>query len=726
LLGLGTRYELAETVEINRADGSVEKVFQRVAACLADRRWDDAVEMLVGVAESAGHKLLPVSDRRYMGVRDYCNLQFSLLPPEALAIYRARVDSQARKWYEEAIATRNPRLLEDIVDRMFASSWGDRALAGLGEMALEGGDAAAARAWWEKIIPARAPPGVPCTWLGFPDTKLDLAGIRARLVLASILEGSFTRAREELRLLAQLHPQARGWFGGRDVEYVEVLEKLLEDSRGWPAPREGPDWPTFAGSAVRNRISPERLDVGPVAWRLRLPSTAPPRRPEQPAPWPSAARVAEQASQPLSYHPVVVGQMVLVATATQILGVNLATGKPLWGLAGPVIYRDQAEDASPPLSVPAEALGVPRFTLSAHQGRLYARLGSPVTGAAHDAPDPAAASCLVCLDLEAEGRLLWRATPGDKQWAFEGSPLVEGPCVYVAMRRSDLQPQLHVACLDADTGRLRWRQWVCAAESPARGTVPEITHNLLSLCGDWLFVNTNLGAVAALSARDGRIRWLYLYPRVRQGDLARPEPFTCRDLNPCLVDRGRVLAAPSDSRRILALDAATGQLLWQSGPEVEDAVHLLGVAGDWLLAAGRRLYWISLKEEDAGKVKQVWPDGPERLGYGRGALSADGVWWPNRDRILLFDALGGAQKKEIRLAPRGVGGGNLVIAPGHLLIAGPDELVALGENGATGRRGGGDGQTRRQTDGETNRTGLYHVLRASLSSRHPRNLNPEP
>ena len=54
---------------------------------------------------------------------------------------------------------------------------------------------------------------------------------------------------------------------------------------------------------------------------------------------------------------------------------------------------------------------------------------------------------------------------------------------------------------------------------------------------------------------------------------------------------------------------------------MEDAVHLLGVTHEWLIAGGRKLYWISLREEDRGRVKHVWPDGAERPGYGRGLLA---------------------------------------------------------------------------------------------------------
>ena len=42
---------------------------------------------------------------------------------------------------------------------------------------------------------------------------------------------------------------------------------------------------------------------------------------------------------------------------------------------------------------------------------------------------------LVCLDLNAQGRLLWKIAPDDDKWAFEGAPLVEGTDVYIGMRQ---------------------------------------------------------------------------------------------------------------------------------------------------------------------------------------------------------------------------------------------------------------------------------------------------
>ena len=165
---------------MDRAEDSVDRSLQRVKALLADKKWPEAIDTLSQVMEQSGSKLIAVTDRRFVSVRDYCHLQFVLLPPEALRLYRSRVDLQAKRLYEEGVALRDRRPLLTLLDQAFASTWGARALDALAEMALESGDPAAARAYWEKIVPLDQPADVPRTWLGVPDTDLDLAGIRAR------------------------------------------------------------------------------------------------------------------------------------------------------------------------------------------------------------------------------------------------------------------------------------------------------------------------------------------------------------------------------------------------------------------------------------------------------------------------------------------------------------------------------------------------------------------
>lgn len=678
-LGSAGRFELDDTVGLDRADGKVLAQLERANACLADRQWDEAIATLRQVMEGPDDKLVPVDERRqdrFVSLREYGHRQLAVLPAEALKLYRSQVDAMALKWYRQGVADRDRGALLKVVEQAPASSWGDDALFALGEMALESGDYASARWCWERIIPQ---PEAPTSWPGLPDTDLDLAAVRARLVLVSILEGSPQRARDELTRFAELHGDARGRFGnGREeVGYAETLRALLADSAGWPPRKEDADWPTFAGSPLRNRVVPQTVDVAGVAWRVSLPEidaddtdvllSMSGRRP--------AGGVR------LSYHPLLVGDLVLAGALSEILAIELSTGKAAWGQRGPAVYRAQLEGVAGEPSRRSFTLGVPRCTMTASGGKLYARMGTPITGQPQRAADPIRPGYLVCLDLGAEGRLMWKKVP-EEGWALDGSPVADAARVYVAMRRSDVRPQVHVACLDARTGRRLWRRFVCGAETLARGTFYEITHNLLTLQRETVYLNTNLGAVAALGAGDGRLKWVTLYPRARGGDAAKLAPHWQRDLNPCLYDHGTLIVAPADSPRVFALDAATGQVLWQSGTVVEDVRHLLGTTEEHLIAAGDRLYWIALRGQEAGQVKHVWPDGPERLGCGRGLLAADGVLWPTKEKIFVLDQKTARPKKVIDLEPHGVTGGNLLATRGYLLIATGTELIAMGPQGA--------------------------------------------
>ncbi len=676
-----TLYRLSDTVQVERADSAVQQALEQARAHLAARQWDEAIDVLTRLSAAAGGKLVALNEWRFIGVRQYCQIQLASLPPEALAVYRRRVDAVAQGWYERGIAQRDRHLLEQVAEQALASRWADKALLALGEIWLEEGDFAAARAAWERILPLSPAEGAqtPRTWPGVAQSDIDPAAIRARLVLASILEGSTARARQELAQLSALHPNARGRLGGVETPYAEALGRLLEASTHWPRTPPSPDWPTLAGSPTRNQAAFPASDVGGVMWRVPLPA-APGANRRIFGNNVAVRRVADDPQTPLSYHPVVVGGVVFVATQTTILGFDLRTGTPAWGYGEGTIYRDAAAGEPGAMAGlnPPEMLGVPRFTLTAAGGLLLARMGSAASGQASAFSPVRRPNRLVALDLSAQGRLALAPIDAEEGWTFEGTPVGDGSRLYVAMRRHEVRPQLHVAAFDAQTGQRLWRQFVCAADSPASNLLLEAANNLLTLHAGVLYYNTNAGAVAALGTLDGQIRWLTRYPRATEGDLLHPPPHLDRDLVPCLYDRGRLLVAPADSPRIFCLDAFTGQVLWQTGPEVEDVVHLLGVAHDYLIAAGHRLYWIALTPPDEGKVKAVWPDGAEKLGYGRGTLAGDCVWWPTGDKIYVFSQRTGRPVRQILLAPLGLRGGNLVMTPECLLVASGTTLAALG------------------------------------------------
>jgi len=715
---------------------TAEKLLTNVNDFLTAKSWDEAVERLRQVMETHGDALIEFTPgqqqaawagRRFGTVRDYCHLRIAALPPEALELYRQRVDAPARRWYDEGIADRDAVKLSRVVDQFFCSSWGDDALLALGEIALEQGHYHAARRYWERIAPAlRKSDGSPwwnataapqpesvaeqlaeqdeqpqdqSIWLAFPDSELPLADVRARLVLVSILAGEQRRAEWELSVLRLLHPEATGRLGAREVVYQEMLAEMLSESSTWTPIEPDADWPTFGGDRRRFKQTGEPPEPAGMVWDEPI-KLGEPLHTDLSA---GQLRIAESASALLSYHPVVVDDLLLTATAGRIHAYRLDSGQPAWPSGA-----DEAGDGVffqlPQLGLLARGyrsrlrLGVPRYTLTVHRDRLYARVGDPVTNRSSEDGSLPLESYLVCLDLAAQGRQVWKITAGqrdreraaDQSWAFEGAPLADDRHVYATLRRGGVSPQAYVACYDAQTGRRLWLQKVCDSPKSLPGEAEEVTHHLLTMVEDTLYYNTSLGAVAALRARDGRMRWVHVYERATRLNLAQPAGYRYRDLTPCLFHRGIVMAAPQDSPHILGLDAASGMLLWRSAPC--DAVHLLGVVNNKLIASGRGLYWFDAAQ---GAIEWVWPEGtltasdavrPGLQGWGRGVIAGGNIYWPIRRheearpyQILVIDAADARRvRPPIELALYHATAGNLIAAGEHLILATATRLYAFG------------------------------------------------
>ena len=710
-----SQFELTDSVRVHQIDNRADKQLAGVKAFLDDQQWDEAVETLRQVMETQGDRAIAIVPGRYLSVRDYCHWRIASLPEEALQLYRRRVDPLAQRWYEEGIAERDEAKLSRVADQMLMSSWGDQALLALGEMALSRGQYGRARRHWERISPLlKTLAGAPIwmalrttaldekwgeiepllksreqatAWVAYPDTDIDLADVRARFVLVSILEGANDRATLELDLLKRLHPDSRGRMGGRDVLYVEKLSDMLATSTSWPTTKAIADWPAFAGSVRRTAQTAPLPRLAGLAWKKPI-SLGDPLSADVTAAANfgfGARRIAEGFDELLSYHPIVHGNLLLVSRmhgkVPSIFAYDVRTGEPVWASGSDLPGRIFADQEAPLASARSTRgrMGVPRFTLSACEGKLFAKIGDPVTCRPREVPLTGSGGYLVCLDLEAQGQLLWKIAPDDAQWAFEGSPVSDGTNVYVALRRSDVEPQAYVACFDAQTGRRKWRTMICAAQTPARGQILEVTHNLLTLAEDTLYYNTHLGAVGAINAVDGRIRWITQYRRELKGNLARRASHMFRDLTPVVYYEGILLVAPADIPHILALDASTGALLWDSDLP-DDAIHLLGVVDDQLIASGDQLWWLNVYQ---GNVTQFTPPTAAR-GHGRGAIAGQEVFWPTRDKIYVF-ATKNSQTREpkqtrtaLALERYRAAAGNLVIAQERLLITGPEEIQALG------------------------------------------------
>lgn len=662
-------FELAAGVQVDEADSALRAQLERVRRLLDERHWDEAIDGLRQLADTEPHRLVAASGQRYVPVQTWCQWQLLGLPPDALQIYRRRADPQAKQWYERGIAQRDRAALENVVNNALASSYGDKALLALADICLESADYPTARHYLRQILPPQpnATPGQPATaWPSYPDTSLEVARVRAILILASILEGSLDRAADELDTFTSLHPQATGRLGLQDGTYVDLLGKLLAASREWPQPPTSLNWTTFAGNPQRNKIAPALIDAGAVAWQVTLQPKTATDDALSPKPLPSA-----------TFYPVVTGDLVLINSGDTIQAFDRRNGNPAWANT-PIIYSTVNLAQESRVTRGADHSFTPSQTLTVFRNLLFARMRGKVDHQGQDVLQ-AGRGEIVCLDLTAEGMLLWKAEPEDG-WAFEGTPVVDDQGVYIGMRRRDTRSQAFVACYSPDTGRLRWRTFVCSADVPPPDIVPERRDGLLTLAGETVYCNTNQGAVAALDRRTGHIHWLSLYDRASQADGHNLACHWKRSANPCVLAGDTLVVAPTDSPRVFAFDAFGGQLLWHTGANAEDIGQLLGVTQDRLIAAGKRLYWISLRDRDGGRIVHRWPSDGGVASLGRGLLTSDTILWPMRNGVQVLDTATGQPRKLIELSVRGATGGTLLSVGDQLLITTNKELTSLGPN----------------------------------------------
>jgi hypothetical protein len=694
--------------QVNLIAGATASRLEQARTLAADKNWDEAVDIWRELAADGTERLVDLGDGRFVTLRTYCHLQIASLPAEGLAVYRQRVDTLAEQWYRDGISGRDHRLLSRVVDELFCSTCGDDALLALGELALERADYLTTRRRWEQISPLlRDPLGRPvwialrgidldrhwpqverrwkerashAQWLAYPDTTIGLADVRARLVLTSIRAGDLVRAALELEMFRRLHSEARGRLGGQEGPYVAALERLLATAGQWPGEARDTSWPTFAGSPTRSPSIPKLGPITGPAWEK--PIELDPNRFWADAQVarlaPFRGRIVDEpmpaSDGALACFPATVGGLVLFCDATQFYAADLATGRPAITADG-VLYR------RPPQRVPAAGIahGIPRHTLTVADNVAYGRVGR-VSTTLLDERDLSPGDQIVGVDLQRDGLLTFSATPDDGMWSFDGAPLSDGRHVFVAMRRSEIAPHAYVACFDATTGGQLWRTAIGAADTPAAVRGGEITHNLLTLVGDRIYFNSNLGLVAALDAESGEVCWLRQYER-RSAQPSGPAPAGSlhfdRDPAPCLYHDGLIVAAPSDTQNIFAIDADTGRMLWNTA-QLPDALHLLGTVRDNLIVSGNRLWALDVR---TGKVKFVWPESEHAgiRGMGRGLVAGDEVFWPTRSEIYVIHGVTGARSRvPISLGAISNSGANLAAAQGRLLVAGYDKLMAFG------------------------------------------------
>lgn len=642
-------------------------------------KYEQTLEEYLQLVSDAGDALVPAAlGQASVQLRRLVHMRLAAWPAPALQLYRQRVDAQAAKLLQEGLEQRTAAPLKRLVDEFFCSTQAEAALDLLGELAFQRGHFEEALFWWE-LLGGSLDPSSADARLHYPHPQSDRAIIGGKQVLALAFAGRWHEADRALANLVQMYPNASGRLAGSTGPLAKTLATWRQRLTHGAALEFDAPWSTFGRNGTRNGVlacfpSPRLWVRGPT-WRVRLPTGN------------EADELAPRTGPPsrLAYHPLVVGDLVLVADARSVIGYELLTGREK--------FRFDLKGAE--LETPA-VFPEGRFTLTAWQGKVLARLGGQVIGLPREGDKiDVTPSYIVCLDVEDKpGRLLWHAqaqTPGKKPAFFEGTPLVDAGLAFVAVSRlSGYRVQTAVACLDVRTGKQRWWQEICDTPEFDEQAKPRQRQHLLTLGGGQLYYCSHSGAVAALDPITGKKLWALRYfaarPRVLDGDRAAGE------VSPCVYAEGRLYVTPQDVDAVYCLDAYSGRVIWER--DDLDSSQVLGVTrGRLLLLTARGIRALSA-QDGSDRGGWVQPAEGKLAGLGRGLVAGGWILWPTQDAKLAYRGLTVDEGLQERFTTREIGpaglpepefleptmlrallAGNMAFGQGCLAVAGLDDLA---------------------------------------------------
>ena len=587
------------TLNMIRQDARANALVQAGLVKERQKKYRDALKMYQIVIRKYPHELYRVSKYgMFVPVSQYCQRRILNFPPADLEHYRTLHDAPAKEAFEQARRKHSLIGLSEIVDGMLATSYGSQAIAELGNAALD--------------------------------------------------TGHYLAALEHFATIRDFFPDSASLTRSLDLKIAYCRRMLGEPSKDAPRPRSKDDpaasvlarLETLARSAQPQRTPFHSQETSPphVAgddYTLFPPTTDPIalRTPVWERPLAGGRADFFVYSQPVVTKNSVIGRHKNIVYSWSILNGEFRWVNDLGGRAKWQNWHER--------QYPLEDLVV-------QDGLVFTVLskGGP---------------SLVALD-EVTGQLKWAygpmvaSTREEARMRFEASPSGGPRTIYVNYVLDNIEGETHtdteygVIAFESTSGRLLWRKPLCrlAPGKFSAGFAERRRNRIRSFTSPPLYsqgtvyCNTNAGAIAALDARSGRIKWLMRYPYHRDErsgsvhDATRQfgrgggtvrytrvyfiphDPMFWLNQRPLLIGE-RLYVLAIDSPFMFCLNRRTGKVLWtkRKGVYVRDRsrryrlraggkTHLLGT-----LKTGELVFVYSISHKpvqlvDPATGKTVW------------------------------------------------------------------------------------------------------------------------
>ncbi len=527
----------------------------------------------------------------FVPVAQYVQRRILRFPKEHLAYYRTLCDARAKEAYEQARRQYSLIGLSNIVDTMLATSYGDNALMDLGNAALDSGHYLEALEHFTSVRDF------------FPDSELLTSDLDLRIQYCNKMLGEKAADESKSKTKRQKSSLSKEALANlRRVTARASYQKPAFHSQMASHPNVASDDYTLFPSTE------DPLALRTPEWSFKLPGS---RR-----------------DQFVYSQPVVTSNSIIYRHKNIIYSHSILNGEQRWvfDLGGRAVWQSKRGRA------------FPQEDCIVQDGLVFSVLhkGGP---------------SLVAVD-EVTGQLKWAygpmtaSTPEEANMRFEAAPAGGPRTIFAGFVQDNIEGETHtdslygIIAFDSATGRIRWKKILCRLP-PGKftsGNAGRIRNRIRSFVSPPLYnqgtvyYNTNAGAVVALDARSGRIKWLMkypYYPGIHDATHAfgaypysiyrrayYPSPSLWYNQRPLIV-KERLFVTPVDSKFFFCIDRRTGKVHWSRflgadhmGHTAAGPQYLMGPTreGHLVLAQSRRTAPVQLIDPQDGKTVWTCPD----------------------------------------------------------------------------------------------------------------------
>lgn len=613
-----------------------------------DANWSEALNVYTWMINNPDYRdcMMQTEDGLFIRVPEYLRRHMLNGNERVKSYYRILYDVAAERGLKDAAEAFDPRQVEAIAEQFFASTHAPAAFFLAGDLYMEQGRLARAEACYRRVreYAADAP-------------ELD-AGAIGRLAVLFSVRGSHRILQELYDSLPDAEARTisvRGEAVGlRDFIAAQLMKTTAES--GWN--EDVLSWPMFAGDAARTKPAYPDAGLGDLAWfgdLERLPDSAYATRRR-------GGRNSQGVTIPIDQVIPAINEKYIVCQTREYIYVRefrtgrlsfLRSDKPSVG-ALDQSYGQQflpavcaaALDGDILVTVDHRYTGGYNFMQTGAGNKVIAydlsRGGSELTklweigGVIESAPNGRGTVSVSLLD-----RLFW-----------DFCPVVRDGTVYITAHNfSGSSPEVWMYALDLLSGEIKWKTFLFSREVRINNSLQLIAAystdllNCISYGDGVLYYQSDIGAVCAVDARTGAIKWL------RETQDAYNSGLRGSNLNPMLLHRGQLLYSPLERNRSVYMRAsADGKLVWKRDLSAGEP-QLIGVRGDVLVLTLTPPPNTSLPPSVVGLSlsqggRELWRlHIPETI-TGRGALSDTAVYVPTAKGMYRVDIVDGVLARD--------------------------------------------------------------------------------